>query len=330
MSLQYYDSDNEALIPIAGNVNPSDVIELKASKADKTQISNPNLLNNPWFIVNQRGQSSYSIPADTNMYTADRWAAWKGTNGTFTVGISGGIGGVTLTVSADASDNAFRQFVIRPENLGRVMTASIILDGILYSATGTLPQTHTSSWQTGIWRILDNGFEFGVNVTPNNVSFDYEFILRPPKNGTTYSITACKLELGTQSTLAMDAAPNYALELIKCQRYYYRINNKVNGNNIWKIIGIGHYRPTDLTELYITYPVIMRTNPSIVITNYSDMIVGDTSDQTISSYTINSSQVDSAAISFTTTASPVANGRNCVEVWMTSNGESTIEFSADL
>jgi hypothetical protein len=42
-----------------------------------------------------------------------------------------------------------------------------------------------------------------------------------PTANTSVSFKAIKLELGSVSTLAMDTAPNTALETLKCQRYYH-------------------------------------------------------------------------------------------------------------
>ena len=119
MSLQYYDSANEALIPIAGNVNPSDVIELKASKADKTQISNRNLLDNPWFTVNQRN----FVDTPLSNYTVDRWK----TRNTTLVSYSNGI--ISLTHNRSDGATWFGQNLeldVARRLIGKTVTVSIL------------------------------------------------------------------------------------------------------------------------------------------------------------------------------------------------------------
>ena len=67
-------------------------INAKSNNTIKTlaltnDISNPNLLINPDFKINQRGQSTYSISPGSG-YTVDRWKLW---NGTLTVNSDGTI-----------------------------------------------------------------------------------------------------------------------------------------------------------------------------------------------------------------------------------------------
>ena len=66
---------------------------------------------------------------------------------------------------------------------------------------------------------------------------------------------AIKLEFGTVSTLGMDTAPNYATELLKCQRYFFRYPYRVR-----------YFYPVpagNVTVMDVDFPCTMRTYPVI-------------------------------------------------------------------
>ena len=85
-------------------------------------ISNPNLLDNPWFTVNQREFTSGSSTG----YTADRWRASisSGASGTFT--LSNGV----MTIASD-SGNVYLVQKVTNDNLtaliGKMLVVSIML-----------------------------------------------------------------------------------------------------------------------------------------------------------------------------------------------------------
>lgn len=256
MSLQYYDSDNEALIPIAGNVNPSDVIELKATKADKTQISNPNLLDNPWFTVNQRNFVDTSLYT----YTVDRWK----TRNTTLVSYSNGI----ISITSNRSDGAtwFGQnleLVIARRLIGKTVTASILTgSGTLESWTFVVPAEGTNLDTTH--KTVD-GVECYFRWEWSNSCLYFYIWLARSAYQKTLTLNAVKLELGSVSTLAMDTAPNYALELLKCQRYFLRVPNT---GLEYPSIGNGSAFSTTEVEILIPTPIEMRTLPSVYSSGY--------------------------------------------------------------
>ena len=287
----------------------------------KATVSNPNLLDNPWFTVNQRGFSSGSGIG----FTVDRW---KVNIGNFTVVNSNSV--ITLTKDNDTVISEFVQYFERDrlaECVGKTMTLSVMLsNGNIYSASGVIPEL-TSSLQN-ILQVTVGDFEASIGV--RNTGNDLVRIKSNVANAT-ISIKAVKLELGSASTLALDTAPNFATELLKCQRYFYRLNNDVSGTGtpVWVLIGFGHYRPSGITALFIKFPITMRVAPVTTITNSQYMIVGGSSDQPVSSYFINSTTADSIAINLNTSTAPVSDNE-MTEIWMTNSGEVTIDFSADL
>ena len=176
-------------------------------------VTNPNLLDNPWFTVNQRGLSTYT--GTSNFIAVDRWRFT--TSLTVTINADSTI---TVTNSLTGSDTWFAQaFVLSEYGLktGDIVTQSIMMsDGTIYSHTAPIPAPDGTNDKVinekGISRIriqqLDNG------------RYHCVFYVSANSNAT---IRAIKLEKGTVSTLAMDVAPNYATELLKCQRYFKSI-----------------------------------------------------------------------------------------------------------
>ena len=166
--------------------------------------SNTNLLDD-WYFgnpVNQRGQTSWTNPSDWQ-YSIDRWQITPSSVITL---VDGGI-----TITAD-----FHQGLEKDRlEFGRMYTFSVLSsDGRLGKHTFVL----TSDTDINV------GFGFGYFVcylSGNNVWF------RIYGDGSTYK--ACKLELGSQQTLAhqdadgnwvLNEIPDYGEQLARCQRYF--------------------------------------------------------------------------------------------------------------
>jgi hypothetical protein len=218
-------------------------------------LSHENLLDNPWFTVNQRGNNTYSESG----YSVDRWKrnAYNENGHKFTVG----------TIEIPYLKGDFYQVIETATNHWRHVpyTISAIIDGNLYSKTFTPyddGQQHMGSTAWGstsigldglIWNIIENWSSSTHLVGINN-------------NGAlqSHTITAIKLELGTVSTLAMDTAPNYQQELAKCQRYFYRANM-----NVYCSYGIAVARSTTAARMLYQTPVPMRVKPAITFGDIS-------------------------------------------------------------
>lgn len=180
-----------------------------------------NLLDNPWFTVNQRGQSSYSGGGTAGAkYTLDRWRIESYTNLDVSVNNDGSI---TLT---NTSANENQQFVQVVEDSiienGKTYTLSLdvvdytntvkfnlsgvsspypsIIPSTIVNQTGIISKTGTKGSETNTWKVA---IMLGANAS--------------------VTLRAVKLEKGSVSTLAQDTAPNYGEELMKCERYFMRI-----------------------------------------------------------------------------------------------------------
>lgn len=165
--------------------------------------SNPNLLINPDFKINQRGDNSYTSRSESK-YTVDRWRI-MGTCVPTSTGV---------TVSADNSAYNYGSFYQIIENYisNQDVTLSAKANGKIYHFTG-----NTS--ESGIGRINitdENGNDVGyVKITNNNVHNTVEFIIL---NGFQMEIEWVKLEYGSIATPFVSPEP--ITELLKCQRYY--------------------------------------------------------------------------------------------------------------
>ena len=208
-------------------------------------ISNPNLLINGDFRVNQRGQTSYTGTG----YTVDRWRNAGFTN-LVTTPINTGISlvdtvdtstgyvlsykfedkdylklqGKTITISCKVSKNTGSSIYLRllanGENVGD--TANITDTGI-FSKTITLPTSLTS-------------LELHIRKSSGELNCEIEYV---------------KLELGSVVT-ANNSRP-YVEELAMCQRYYQRIRYFKNARTAY-----------DYYDPYINFYIPMRISPTII------------------------------------------------------------------
>ena len=222
----------------------------------KNQISNPNLLDNPWFTINQRGEASYTAG---DVYTVDRWkrGAVDASGHSLVLGTSTR-GQVTVT---QLKGTIFQMIEAKDLELqNKVYTISAVIDGTLCSASFTPAndgQTHTTSYDTDIDNLL---FQFTENF--NGL---HAFGINNSNATSDHAITKMKLELDSFSTLLLDSQPNYEAELLKCQRYYWR----------------GHYEQyatvaefdsgASWTEIFIGVNA-MRTTPTLTISGSIDYV----------------------------------------------------------
>lgn len=159
-----------------------------------TKFSNPNLLINPDFRINQRGATSY----ERQGYSVDRW---KISNVTVTPNANGGI-----TVKNDKYENT-GTFVQILEN---ATEDDSTLSCYVTSVSGTVTMVSDDNSQVVLKQ--------GLNVVHTSRSTkNFTIFLN---QGTSITLKWVKLEQGTVATSFVD--PNPADELIKCQRYYFK------------------------------------------------------------------------------------------------------------
>lgn len=208
--------------------------------ATKDELSHRNLLDNGWFTINQRNVSG----SLSDGYTVDRWQ----------VGLHGGSitynqSAHSLTFGTTTNVDYFIQQIepsLRDELHGKVVTFSIIENDTIKTKTFTFDK---------------NARNYEVGIPNASVTFWYgangELCIRHRLGAPQTTIKAAKLELGSVSTLANDVAPNYAEELLKCQRYFWRL-----GGVSAPLAMMAAY-DSNTQYGYVQFPVTMRATPTV-------------------------------------------------------------------
>ena len=254
-------------------------IDERLGRGDK--LSNPNLLINPFFQINQRGQSSYS----GNGYGFD---GWRGTRATSVIKINAD---GSVTVSGAIKEDGILQ-KLESAYAGQTLTASVEVTSI--TGTGQLYVRNATTWATfGSTSLENSGLHvLTVTIPPDNTDPIAIYMDFSPSATEANSMTIAppiKIEKGEISTLANDAPPKIATDLAECQRYYLQGSSLVcagttTGSSTFVICAI----PT---------PVTMRTIPTLTYGNCHIRIGG----KLISNATLGSMSVqpNSVRVAFT-------------------------------
>lgn len=208
---------------------------LEKVRCNGVMRSNRNLLDNPWFTVNQKGFTSGS----DNGTIIDRWKNISGYSGySFTLNSSG------LTINKSSSAGYLMQYWESALDDG-VYTLSI-MDGAgnIISNQRTIVNGQANTWYATVGSIT-----FSVVLYNNRLGF-----YCGENSSGSCTIRAMKLEKGTESTLALDVAPSYTEELLKCQRYYVPLKSYFS-------YVYGHSATTQIIRYPLATP--MRTTPTL-------------------------------------------------------------------
>lgn len=207
--------------------------------------SNPNILINGDFAINQRGAASYTTTG--TLYTCDRLVHYGANAYTLTPITTGG---VIINASGGIAD--FAQIIENGVTKygGKAMTLSVSVGGVIYSFSGTPIKGTLSSFSS----TFPNGL-FSLEWTSTDI-FKAWFRVY---SGATVTINWWKLELGSIATPFVP--PLTAEELPKCQRYYWKINSASSFANI----ASGFFRDTTNYRALFYTPTVMRTSPTVAI-----------------------------------------------------------------
>lgn len=214
-----------------------------------TKFSNPNLLINPDFKINQRGQSTYSSTGAGA--TVDRWI---GTNVKTVVNSDG-----TVSVSSLSGTGYYTQL---EENISYGKhTYSIYVQAI----TGTVKAFYKSKDSKDIEL---GTLKQGLN-TFTSVDDGFKGFFLSIAGGSSVTLKYAKIEQGTVATSFI--APNQAEEYLKCERFYQRVSLDLNPISLTNSQG---FAPLNLeTALRSTPTVSYWTNKIAVKKTYIDMTV---------------------------------------------------------
>lgn len=209
------------------NVNDAYILDNTGKQVDDAvdyalANSNRNLLDNPFFTVRQMGTGGVTGVG----YAVDRW---KCTGGSPTI-TPRTLYGITISASSGYQiDHAMWGVLPAYLNLKTITISILTGDGIVTSATGVFSATSSSSAKLSVTSANGN-FTVGLYYSPSAHAVPFVRITTPsgrfPVNA---AILAVKLELGSYSTLANDAPPDYGEELRKCRFYYRRYANPLAG-----------------------------------------------------------------------------------------------------
>ena len=201
-----------------------------------TKFSNPNLLINPDFKINQRGKTSYEV--DGFDYTVDRW---RTSSSNVAVSESGG-----LTIHSTGSEGSWFTQKLEKE-LEEIATLSIKVSSINGKIYLSSPSNNLFITSPGVYSItLSNISEFNMFLNQN----------------TSVTIEWAKLEKGSIATPFV--APNPAEELVKCRRFYELINMDTRHATL---IGDKIYVMVDVVPKRITPTCTHTGNLRAIISN---------------------------------------------------------------
>lgn len=175
----------------------------KASMEDVTmymadKFSNPNLLINPNFKINQRGQATYETSGASQIYSVDRWRLGKGkvtvnSDGTVTVTATGGT----------TNEEGYYQ-----QQLENAISGDYTVSMEVISVSGAVRIAID-----GAWKNIKSGLNVFHGITGTGA------VGLQLANGASITLKWIKLEQGLIATPFV--APNHAEELTKCYRYKY-------------------------------------------------------------------------------------------------------------
>lgn len=216
-----------------------------ADITDCVEPSNPNLLTNPDFRVNQRMQSNYS-----SGYSVDGWFI-EGNKCTVTPGADGVL--IKSAIKLDSNTHVFWQKAENPLKPGKY-TLSLNVSEVsgVWSArirTVNAEGSYVDSYYTPVLHVGVNKVSVemheGEYISAVSVGCN-----KDTEVGDSVKLAWVKLESGSLATPFVP--PDYAVELAKCQRYFVRFGTRYG----W--FGTGFTSSTNRARLSQTLPVPMR------------------------------------------------------------------------
>lgn len=232
--------------------------ELNRLSDNVSQLSNPNLLINGDFRVNQRGLTIYKSQTNANIYSLDHWQIGTNAIGVTVATKSGEAtnygGGIILSCTSDvpSSYNILRQHIEDYEIFqGKTLTLSCYVSNLSGSLNLRIFGTNLIKSQA-----LQSGLNIMSVTIPSDITRLYIAIscLGVESSAT---IEWVKLEMG--STATPYSPRPYAEELALCQRYYL----KYSPSNKYSLVALGYVYESMIIIYGVTLPVVMRTVPTI-------------------------------------------------------------------
>lgn len=217
-------------------------------------MCNPNILDNPDFKINQRGQVKYT---DSMGYCVDRWCASS-------VNVTVADDHITLTAQSAEQIGSIRQTVCDSARFkGKYLTLSADCNLLTENSKFRLQIKYNDTWSP-ITEFSETGRR-RVTYTwklPDDISTEIEVALIIPTPSTSviskidiYNIKAEVGQFHTEFT-----APDPSEELLKCQRFYVEYNPDAKA---YANVGDGCGYTNNRAVIYVNLPTKMRTYPTL-------------------------------------------------------------------
>lgn len=221
--------------------------DISDTYAKQSNISNPNLIINPDFKINQRNKRNTDIGSQS--YGADRWKQLNSNGVVFT---SDDFLQITGDTPATNLSQPFEEIPPAGDYTLSVMSGSSKTNLSVKSMNFTI--TDNGELQTKSIISLGVGM-YLLSVYITDGVFDVRFTCLG-NSGTCY-VKWVKLEPGTVATKFVP--PDPATELLKCQRYYIAFNENAPFN--------GWIFSATSVRITIPVPTAMRESPTLVFPN---------------------------------------------------------------
>ena len=236
-----------------------------ADITDCVEPSNPNLLTNPDFRVNQRGMTEYS-----SGYSADRWFI-EGNKCTVTAGADGVL--IKSAIKLDSNAHVFWQKAENPLAPGKYTLSLNVLEvsGVWSARIRTVNASgdYVDSYYTSV---LHNGVnKVSVDLSEGEyISAVSVGINKGTEAGNSLKLAWVKLEVGDGTTPFVP--PDPATELAKCQRYLYVLRGSLLR------AGLAEAYSTSYAIFYLYAPASFRTIPSV---SFENVVLSSTKDGSV-------------------------------------------------
>ncbi len=236
-----------------------------ADIADYVEPMNPNLLINPDFRVNQRGQNKYS-----SGYTVDGWYI-EGNKCTATPSANGIL--ITSVINPGTNTHAFWQRIENPLAPGKYTLSLNVLEvsGVWSARIRTvnvsgdyIDSYYTSLLHKGVNKVSVDLSE-GEYISAVSVGIN-----KGTEAGNSLKLAWVKLEVGDGATPFVP--PDPATELAKCQRYLYVLRGSLLR------AGLAEAYSTSYAIFYLYAPASFRTIPSV---SFENVVLSSTKDGSV-------------------------------------------------
>ena len=221
--------------------------------------SNPNLLINPNFKINQRGSDEYS----SEDYCVDGWRIYK--DGKVTKSDSGIV--ISLKDGATTNGILYQKNEVLADYVGKEITLSVSVDGTMYSGNIVVPASGASAKT-----VMTPHGEWYLYHLSNNI-IQVACLVR---EANTDVVNWVKVEIGSVATQFVP--PDPATELAKCQRYLTVLPSGRYGRAVF----VG----TNAMQFECDLPVTMRIKPTVVSGTFGTIALNQSStSQAVTDYT---------------------------------------------